>query len=67
LLTTYEAKPGKPYIPARNSDGSIKFTYNVEDVQWACLSGDPEVYMKCPRYISGMQFREDYKQIKGHP
>ena len=66
-LTTFESKPGKPEVPARNEDGSIKFTYNVEDVQWACLGGDPEVYTKCPRYIAGVQYKKDYERIKGHP
>lgn len=65
-LTLYETYDGTPHgTPKRDETGQVLFTRSLEDIAETCLSGDKAVYMKCPHYIDGMLFREDYKKIKG--
>jgi len=65
ILTTYEVKHEGSDIPARNPDGSIKFIRSAEDIYETCLSGNAEIYTKCPEYIAGVKFREEYNRLKG--
>jgi len=64
MLTLYETVEGKPRTPKRDKNGEIIYTRSPDDIKDTCLSGDKTIYMKCPHYIAGMKFREDYKRIK---
>ena len=64
LLTTYETKEGKDDIPERNADGSIKFNYDKEMVENACLSGDPSIYEQCPNFKRGVELLDMVTRLK---
>jgi len=68
ILTPFEAvNELNPMHPKRDANGDIVFTYDKwqwKDVEETCLSGDPEIYMKCPSYILGMQEQEAYAKRK---
>lgn len=65
-LTTYEMRDGVDYgSPKRDENGEIIFIRGPEDIAETCLSGNKEIYMKCPHYIDGMKHREEYKKLKG--
>lgn len=54
-----------PMHPKRDENGDIIFTYDKwqwKDVEEACLSGNPEIYKKCPNYILGMKEHEEYRR-----
>jgi len=64
LLTTYEVREGTDDMPVRDENGDIVFTRSKEDITPTCLSGDPEIYEKCPNYIIGKQQQEEYRKLK---
>jgi len=64
LLTTFEVKEGTHDLPVKNSDGSIKFTYDKEIVDSTCLSGDEAIYTECPNYKEALHHREIIKRLK---
>ena len=70
ILTPFEpVNDVNPLHPKRDENGDIIFTYDPEkftwkDVEETCLSGNREIYMKCPNYILGIQEQERYARMK---
>jgi len=49
--------------PAETFNGKLVM-FTTKQLEEACWTGDKEIYGKCPAYIDGMKFREEYKRIK---
>ena len=69
-LTPFEpVNEVNPMHPKRDINGDIIYTYDEgkftrKDVEETCLSGNPEIYGKCPNYIRGMQVHMEYAETQ---
>jgi hypothetical protein len=53
-------------LPIRGEDGDITFKpgKSIADIKDTCLSGDEKIYLDCPNYKTGIEYREYLKSIK---
>ena len=51
-------------LPLKDEAGNIIFERSYEDIKETCLSGDSAIYMECPHYKTGEEFKKIWLERK---